>query len=207
MMTDITERKRAEEALKISERSLSEAQQLAHIGNWKWTVETDEVQWSKELYRITGLNPELPLPAYADMGSIYRKESWELLKQAVAVTVSLGTSYELELDMIRPDGQIRCCNTRGIAVKDESGRVICLSGTVQDITERKQVEKEKAEIKAQLVLSSKLASIGTLAAGVAHEIGNPLAIIKSNIDRLRGEITLKSEIEAAQKYWITNPKR
>ncbi|MEK6624540.1 MAG: PAS domain S-box protein, partial [Bdellovibrionota bacterium] len=67
MMTDITERKRAEEALKISERSLSEAQQLAHIGNWKWTVETDEVQWSKELYRMTGLNPELPPPDYADM--------------------------------------------------------------------------------------------------------------------------------------------
>ena len=57
VMLDITERKRAEEALKESEAILAEAQRLAHVGSWDWDVVTGEVRWSDEVFRIYGFEP------------------------------------------------------------------------------------------------------------------------------------------------------
>jgi len=138
--TNITERKRVEESFRNSERLLLEAQRLSHIGSWSWNVECDAVSWSDELYAITGLDPKLPPPSYAEHPSLYATESWELLRDAVDKAARLGESYDLELDMIRSDGQIRRTHTLGKAVKDETGRIVRLHGTVQDITEQKRTE-------------------------------------------------------------------
>ncbi|MDD5773897.1 MAG: PAS domain S-box protein [bacterium] len=139
---DITGRKFAEETLMESGRLLNEAQQIAHIGSWSWIVATDEVRWSKELYEIVGRDTQLPPPTYAGgLASCYTKKSWRLLSQAVQVAVTNGTSYELELDVVRPDGKIITTNAKGRALKDKSGRIVRLYGTVQDITERKLAEK------------------------------------------------------------------
>ncbi len=138
---DITERKKTRERLRQSELSLREAQKLAHIGSWLWIVETDTVAWSEELYAITGRDPQLPPPTYKEHSSLYEKESWERLSKAVERAVLEGEPYELDLNMVRLNEEVRCAFTRGRAVKDESGRVVRLYGVVQDITERKRVEE------------------------------------------------------------------
>ncbi len=198
---DITERKRVEMLLRESEERLKIAQRLAQVGSWQWIAATDTVKWSEELYRINGRDPNFFAPTYAEMASYYTPESWKRLSASVEKALRDGETYELELEMVRPDGTIRYTFARGEADYDASGKIVGLHGTVQDITERKQMEKviidavtakavaeierkradeiEKAykelqAVKEMLVQSEKLASIGELSAGIAHELNNPL---------------------------------
>ena len=138
---DITESKRAEEALRESERSLSDAQHLAHIGNWRWIIATDTVIWSEELYDIMGYDLQLPPPSFAEMSSCYTTESWNRLGKVVDETLKSGASYELDLEIVRQDGVRRYTSTRGEADHDMDGNIVKLHGTVQDITDRKRVEE------------------------------------------------------------------
>jgi PAS domain S-box-containing protein len=137
---NVTERERAEEALRDSERRLLEAQHLAHIGSWQWTISTDTVDWSEELHRINGRDPNLPAPCYAEMPSCYAPESWTRLSAAVAKALQSGESYELDLDVVRPDGTTRQTFARGQADYDAAGKIVALHGTVQDVTEQKRAE-------------------------------------------------------------------
>ena len=136
-------------ALAKSNASLEEAQQLARIGSWSWVVETDTVTWSKTLYEITGLDPKKPPPSYEKHPSLYTAESWKRLSQAVTSALDKGQPFDLELDMVRPDGSVRHTSARGSAVKSDDGCVVRLFGTVQDITELKRVTDELARSEAK----------------------------------------------------------
>jgi PAS domain S-box-containing protein len=135
-------RKQVEELLKESTERLNEAQKLAHIGVWDWKPDTDTVTWAEELYHIAGLDPILTAPTYKEHSDLYTPKSWELLKTSVDKAMETGESYQLELELIRPNGDIRIVNAFGGAKFDSKGQVDGLFGTVQDITERKQIEKE-----------------------------------------------------------------
>ena len=137
---DITERKRAEDALRERDENLRMAQRLANIGSWTWITATDAVQWSEELCHINGYDPKLPAPGLAEMSSFYTPESWKRLAEAVTTALQSGDSYELELDIVRTDGIIRNTFTRGAVDYDANGRIVGLHGTVQDITDRKRAE-------------------------------------------------------------------
>ncbi len=139
---DITERKQAEEKLGKSQEQLRDAHRLAHIGIWNWIADTDTVTWTEELYRIAGLDPMIPAPTYAEHSNIYAPESWDRLKVAVEKALETGAHYQLELELIRPDGTTRWVNAFGGATYDNHGRVTGLHGTVQDITERKKAEED-----------------------------------------------------------------
>jgi PAS domain S-box-containing protein len=144
MTTDITERKRAEEGLRQKERELSEAQRLAQIGSWEWDPNTDTVNWSRELYRITGRDPKLPAVSYKEHSVLLTAESWERLQRSVEEALRSGTPYELDLEYIRPDGSTIWARARGEVERDVTGRIVRLRGTAQDITQRKLAERELA---------------------------------------------------------------
>jgi PAS domain S-box-containing protein len=145
VLRDVTVRKLAIEAVRLREAELREAQRLAGLGNWKWDVETDKVTWSEQLYRIAGRDPNLSPPSYNEQQHLYTAESWERLQRAVEEGLREGTPYELDLEMVRPDGTKRGLVARGEALRNNSGRIVQLRGTVQDITERKRAEEELRE--------------------------------------------------------------
>ncbi len=139
-----------QEELKESQAQLKETHRLAHIGVWNWIAGTDTVTWSEELYHIAGRDPQLTAPSYAEHPQIFTPDSWNRLKAAVERALETCEAYQLELQLVRPDGSTRWVNAFGGVKYDDTGRVIGLHGTVQDITERKALEMELAVYHKQL---------------------------------------------------------
>src|SRR5262249_38988801 len=163
-VTDITERKHAEDALRQREVELGEAQRLAHIGSWFWEAETDALVASDELLRIYGLDPatQRALTLREQRGRWHPVDDWERLKAAIQKTMQTGLSYELELRAFRNEVPIWVTG-RGATVRNAKGQIVGLRGTVQDITERKRGEQALYERNAQLALAGRAALVGSYA--------------------------------------------
>jgi sigma-B regulation protein RsbU (phosphoserine phosphatase) len=145
------QRRGALAALHRREEELREAQRLARVGSWWWDPVTDGMAWSEELYRIAGCDPKLPPPRFDDHSRcFYSPTSWTQLSAAVAAAKRAGTPFALELELVRPDGDIRLVTSRGEAERDASGRVTLVRGSIQDITERKREERELVRLNRAL---------------------------------------------------------
>jgi signal transduction histidine kinase len=129
-------------ALQLKQLMLARTERIAHVGSWEWHVATDTVKWSDELFRIFQRDPAEGAPSLAEHGALYVPEDMQRLREAVDAAVNQGLPYELELRAIRKDAAIRVCLARGQAERDAEGTVTTLFGSLQDITERKQVEAE-----------------------------------------------------------------
>lgn len=142
---DITQRKQLELEINAAQERVKDAHRLAKIGTWNWVIETDTVTWSEELYRIAGLDPSLPAPSYAEHSRIYTPDSWDRLSAAVTKALETGEPYNLELELVRPDGSIRWIHAYGGVERDTNGQVTGLHGTLQDFTDRKAAEDALAK--------------------------------------------------------------
>src|SRR5579859_2263199 len=159
-LLDITDRKRAEAELKTSEAQLKDAQRIAHIGSSYWDARTDTTTWSDELYRITGWDPALPGPTRAERAKLYTPESFARINAAIERGLAAGEPYDLEVEIVRRDGVRRQARARGTPVRNPAGATIGLSGTLEDITERKQAEAMTRHL-AAIVEASDDAIIGS----------------------------------------------
>ncbi len=137
---DISDRKLAEEKLKKSEANLANAQRVAHVGSWEYNIPTGEISWSKQKFRIFGLDPDQPEPTYPQMLEMVYADDRATFEQAVQRAIAEGIPYEIELRIVRPDGEIRYIDLRAEVVLNEAGQTLQLLGIVMDITERKKAE-------------------------------------------------------------------
>lgn len=153
LLRNIVNRKRAQEKLRQREMDLAVAQRLARVGSWQWDAKTNAVTWSEELYHIVGFDPGLPLPPYEEFARFLLPESWASLTSTMEAALQGGTIPDLDLELDRGDGIRRWVTARGETVRDPSGRLIYLRGTVQDITERKQADQAQFRL-ASIVESS-----------------------------------------------------
>jgi PAS domain S-box-containing protein len=161
-------RRRAEQSLHRSEEELREAQRLARVGSWWWDPATDTVTWSEGLYRIAGRDPKVPPPGFKEHGALYTPDSFARLTAAVERALQTGASFELELEMVRPDGAIRSVTSHGEAERDAGGRVVLVRGTVHDVTEHKRAEEALRESEASLNKAQAIAHIGSWHLDVAR---------------------------------------
>ena len=137
---DVTERKQQEVALAQSEYALARAQQIARIGSWRWDIDTDTVQWSEETYRLLAFADD-DHPTSARMEEFIHPDDVARNWTAIQHTLATGTPYDIVLRMHPHDGGTRICHALAETEVDAQGRVTCLFGTIQDITERVTLER------------------------------------------------------------------
>ncbi len=137
---EVTRLKRSEMELREREERLKQAEVIALMGHSSWDVDTNITTWSEGMFRITGWDPLKPAPRHEERASLYTAGSWARLSQAVQHSLATGEPYDLEVQIARPDSDIRWARALGKAVRDDSGRVHRLIGTLQDITEQKLAE-------------------------------------------------------------------
>jgi PAS domain S-box-containing protein len=197
-MMDVTERRRAEEALRRSEAGLAEAQRMAHLGNWEWDMVADEVYWSDEVFRIYGFAPKAFVPTLERLLEVVHPDDREALKVAIDGALYRGEPYDFEHRIVRPDGEERVVHRRAEVARDEGGKPIKMVGTVHDITERKRAEEDMKEANRRLEELAVLKADFT--AMVAHELDTPLAVIRGYADMLAtGELDLDEHSRALDR--------
>ena len=152
-LLDITERKRAEEALRKSEAHLAKSQKIAHLGSYDWDLIHNTDEWSDELYYILGIRPGEVKPSLeAYMQFVYPDDRETVNKHLDDMLNKRKYTGGYEVRIVRPDGSIRWTRLDGEFIRDESGKVIRIFGTIMDITERKQAEEELGRWKRQAEL-------------------------------------------------------
>jgi len=181
---DITARKQAEEALRASAAQLAWTQQLARLGSWESDLIARREYWSDETYRILGYEPRAFEPLRDSLLSHAHPDDRQRISGAFARALKREAPYDLTFRIVRPSGEERILQSQGEGIFDDNGQAVAIKGAVQDITERRRIERQLREQERQLIQADKLAALGTLVSGVAHEINNPNNLILLNTELL-----------------------
>ena len=182
LFRDITERKRAEEALRESEEKYKGLVNNVKLGVFRSTPEPTGkfLEVNPAMEELTGYRrKELLRMNVADL-YVYPEERGAVLEE---VASGAGKAAK-ELHLRKKDGTEIVVSDTKVAVRDGDGQVVYFDGIMEDVTEHERAEEREKELQAELYISSRLASIGELAAGVAHELNNPLTGIIGFSQRL-----------------------
>ena len=161
---------RANRRLEKTVEQLLAAQKISRTGSWRLVLETGEVEWSDQLYRNFGFDPADSPPHFSTHHSLMTPESWTRLQDAMARLMESGEPYELELEMTLSEGESHWGVARGEGLRDETGKVVEVVGTYQDITEQRVAERalESSEALLRQFVKSAPAAIAMMDNNVCY---------------------------------------
>jgi PAS domain S-box-containing protein len=163
ILSDVTERKKAEARLRASEEGLRQAQAVSHVGNWRWDIQGNHLDWSEEMFHIFGLEKEGFSGSLPEViARAIHPDDREAVEASNRMVVEENNPTPLAYRIIRPGGEVRWVWAEaGELTLDGERKPVSLSGFVQDITERKQAEQalRESEKKFRTVVEANIIGI------------------------------------------------
>ena len=176
---EIAEHNRVEAELRLSEAYLAEAQRLSHTGSWAWSPPPGDIRyWSEECYRVQGFDPKGGQPRYEVFFRTIHPDDQARITEVIERAVREKKEFTFDYRIVHPSGEIRDAQSVGHPVLGPSGDLVEYVGTIIDVTERRQAEKERErlrEAQADLAHASRMTTMGELTASLAHEVNQPIA--------------------------------
>ena len=182
---DVSDRKRAEEALRRSQGYLAEAQRLTGTGSWAWNVASRRsVYWSQENYRLFVFDPEGGIPSdEAFYQRVHPEDLGRVRREVFLERPEEGSHFDVVFRIVLPGGEIKYIRSTGHPVRNLSGDLLEYVGTSIDVTERKRSEQALEALRqaqADLAHVSRVTIMGELTASLAHEVNQPIAAAVTN---------------------------
>jgi PAS domain S-box-containing protein len=211
-VTDTTESKRAEEALRRSESYLAEAQRLTQTGSWAWRVAGgDALHLSEEWYRIYGCDPQKGLSAWEQKVQRIHPEDRAKWQRAIDRAIGEKSDYEVQIRIVLPDGTVKYIHTIGHPVLNASGDAVQFVGSSMDISASKRAEEALRQAQTDLAHVSRVTTMGELTASLAHEVNQPITAVVTNANTCLRWLAAKppnvEEARAAAMRIVNDGKR
>jgi PAS domain S-box-containing protein len=178
LLTDIDDLKRAEEELRRSEAFLVEGQRLARLGNFVWHLETGDISWSEQVYRMFEFEPGTRVTLEL-IGSRVHPEDLPMLYDMVERAQRGDSHFEYEHRLVMLDNSIKHLHLIAHAGRSDKDALVYI-GAVQDVTRRRLAEEALDKARSELTHVARVATVSTLTASIAHEINQPLSGIITN---------------------------
>jgi PAS domain S-box-containing protein len=175
---EIAKHNQVEAELRLSEAYLAEAQRLSHTGSWAWSPPPGDIRyWSEECYRVQGFDPKEGQPRFEAFFQRVHPDDQARIAEVIERAVREKEEFEFDYRIIHPGGEIRDARSVGHPILGPSGDLVEYVGTIIDVTDRRQAEKERErlrEAQADLAHASRMTAMGELTATLAHEVNQPI---------------------------------
>lgn len=178
LLTDIDDRKRTEEQLRRSEAFLSDAQRLSKTGSFSLRLDTGEIVWSAETYRIFEVDPASPVTLQTVLSRL-DPDSVFTVRSVIERARAGSGDFDYDIRLIMSDQAVKHVRVLAHSEKNKDGEQE-LTGAVQDFTESRKAEEALNEVRSELSYVTRVTSLGVLTASIAHEVNQPLAGIVTN---------------------------
>jgi PAS domain S-box-containing protein len=176
--SDVTRRKTIEEELRRSAAFLAQAQQLSRTGSFSWRVESDEITWSQELYRIYQFDPGTNITLEVIRTRVH-PEDLTLYEKMVEQARNGADDFEWQYRLLMPDQSIKYMHAVAQATRDSGGQMEYIAA-VRDVTARRLSDEALDRARSELARVARVMSLGALTASIAHEVNQPLSGIITN---------------------------